>query len=43
MTGREMCQLYLLEGDGEVTWRCEEDAGNRESHCKVVQLGNNSK
>lgn len=33
-----MYQLCLLEGDGEVTWRCEEETGNRESHYKVVQL-----
>lgn len=38
-----MYWLCLLEGDGEVTWRCEEEAGNRESHYKVVRLGGNSK
>lgn len=34
-----MYQLCLLEGDGEVTGRYEEEAGNRESYYKVVQLG----
>lgn len=43
MTGKEMYQLCVLEGDGEVTWRCEEEAGNWESHNRVVQLGDNSK
>ena len=36
--GREMCWLWLLEGDGKVAWWCEEEAGDRESVYKVAKL-----